>query len=71
MGNIENYKILAKNLVISIVLTLILLFVLSIILSVTSLSESIMGVGIIFISSFSNMWFYRWNLLSFPKVYLK
>lgn len=53
MGNIENYKILAKNLVISIVLTLILLFVLSIILSVTSLSESIMGVGIIFISSFS------------------
>lgn len=53
MGNIENYKILGKNLSLSIVLTLILLLVLSIILSFTNVAESIMGVSIIFISSFS------------------
>lgn len=53
MGNIENYKILGKNLSISIIITLTLLFVLSMVLSLSSVSESIMGVSIIFISSFS------------------
>lgn len=49
----ENYKILIKNLIISILITLILLLVLSIILSLTDVSENIMGISIIFISSFS------------------
>jgi len=53
MGNIENYKILGKNLSISIIITLILLFVLSMVLSLSNVSENIMGVSIIFISSFS------------------
>lgn len=53
MGNIENYKILGKNLSISIIITLMLLFVLSVVLSLSNVSESIMGVSIIFISSFS------------------
>ena len=53
MGNIENYKILGKDLAISIILTLILLFVLSMVLSLSNVSESIMGMSIIFISSFS------------------
>ena len=53
MGNIENYKILGKDLSLSIILTLILLFVLSMVLSYTDVSENIMGISIIFISSFS------------------
>lgn len=53
MGNIDNYKILAKDLVVSVVLSLILLLILSIILSLTNVSEGIMGISIIFISSFS------------------
>lgn len=53
MGNIDNYKILGKDLTISIILTLILLFVLSMILSFSNVSENIMGISIIFISSFS------------------
>lgn len=53
MGNIENYKILGKDLAISIVLSLLLLLVLSIVLSLTNVSEGTMGISIIFISSFS------------------
>lgn len=53
MGNIDNYKILGKDLAISIILTLILLFILSMVLSLSNVSENIMGVSIIFISSFS------------------
>lgn len=53
MGNIDNYKILGKDLSISIILTLILLFVLSMVLSFSEVSENIMGISIIFISSFS------------------
>ncbi len=53
MGNINNYKILGKDLAISMILTLILLLFLSIVLSTTDVSENIMGASIIFISSVS------------------
>ena len=53
MGKIENYKILGKDLALSIGLSLLLLLILSIVLSLTNVSEGIMGISIIFISSFS------------------
>lgn len=53
MGNINNYKILGKDLAISMILTLILLLFLSIVLSTTDVSENIMGASVIFISSIS------------------
>lgn len=53
MGNIENYKILGKDLALSMIITLILLFILSMVLCLTDVSENIMGISIIFISSFS------------------
>ncbi len=53
MGNIDNYKILGKDLAVSIGLSLILLLILSMVLSLTNVSEGIMGISIIFISSFS------------------
>lgn len=53
MGNIDNYKILFKDLVLSILITLLLLLILSMVLSLTNVSESIMSGAIIFISSFS------------------
>ena len=53
MGNIDNYKILFKDLIISIIITLILLLVLSMVLSLTNVSENIIGGAVIFISRLS------------------
>jgi putative membrane protein (TIGR04086 family) len=53
MGNINNYKILSKNLALSMMITLILLLVLSMVLSLSDISENITDISIIFISSFS------------------